>query len=117
MRPRGPHPRVRDRRDRTSRIRRADQRSGKSRHEQVCPRWLHILMPAEHQRGEEASPDARQAKLLEAVEQLSARQGKMLEAAEKRDDAAAEKRMMQTLRSELHQMRDEMIGALAAGKR
>ena len=88
--------------------------SERERLEQVCPRWLHILMPAEHTRGDEASDAQKQAKLLKAVEKLSARQGKMLEAAEWRDDAAAEKRMMQTVRTELHQMRDEMKVALGS---
>ena len=80
--------------------------------EQVCPRWLHILMPAEHTRGDEATPEEKQSKLLATVEQLGIKQARMLEAVERRDDSQSEKRIMNTLRTELKLMQEQMMAAL-----
>ena len=80
--------------------------------EQVCPRWLHILMPAEHTRGDEATPEEKQSTLLATVEQLGIKQARMLEAVERRDDSQSEKRIMNTLRTELKLMQEQMMAAL-----
>ena len=90
--------------------------SDKQRLEQVCPRWLHILMPAEHQRGEDSdSPEelrqiVKLRKEVQAAEAaLGARQTKMLEAVGKRDDVGERQKMMQAIRVELSQLREDVV--------
>ena len=84
--------------------------------ERVCPRWLHVLMPAEHARGEEEDTrdevkELRQLKrqLALAEESLSARQGKLLEAVGKRDEVAERQKMLQAIRVELSQFKEEIV--------
>lgn len=89
--------------------------------ERVCPRWLHVLMPAEHTRGEEEDlpeelKELRQLKrqLLKAEETLAARQAKMLEGIQKRDEVGERQKMLQAVRVELSQFKEEVLAGVRA---
>lgn len=94
---------------------------GMDRMQRVCPKWLHVLRPAEHQRGEEGvgAEELKQLKELRRQmsamgESLGARQQKVLDAVSKRDVQEERQRMMQAMRVELSQMREDIAGDIKA---
>ena len=83
--------------------------------QRVCPRWLHVLMPADNQRGDDAgtAEELRELKLLRKEmatmgEQLHEKQRKVLDAIESRDATEERSRLMQAMRVELLQVRAEI---------
>ena len=85
------------------------------RMERVCPRWLHVLMPAEHQRGDDGvgAEELRELKLLRKQmttmgDALAEKQRKVLDAIEKRDVQEERQRMVQAMRVELDKVRGEI---------
>ena len=92
---------------------------GSQRLHRVCPRWLHVLMPAAHQRGdeEEAGEAVKQVRLLRKQlsamdKDFSSRQQKMLDAVGKRDDQGERQKMVEAIRVELAHMRKEVVADL-----
>jgi len=99
----------------------------KQRLERVCPRWLHVLMPADSLRGGVLSgEDVDSTRELQEVqklrkelhsmqEALAAKQIKMLEAVKSgRDEQGERQRMMQALRVELSQFKEDVMLELRA---
>jgi len=87
----------------------------------VCPRWLHVLMPAEHQRGDQGAvaEELRQLKELKMevasmAESLGVRQQKLLDEISARDPQGERQRIMQAMRVEMSQLREDVKGDLAA---
>ena len=81
----------------------------------VCPRWLHVLMPASHQRGEEGdqAEELKQIKELrrkvEAMEaSMEKRSQKVLDAVGKRDAKEERARLMQAFGVEMGKMREAL---------
>lgn len=92
-----------------------------ARLERVCPRWLHVLMPAEHSRGEdedvpEELKELRQLKrqLAKAEEALAAKQTKMLESIGKRDEVSERQKILQAVRVELSQFKEDVLAGVRA---
>jgi len=93
-----------------------------ARMQRVCPRWLHVLMPAEHQRSEEGvgAEELRELKQLKKQvaslgEALGVRQQKLLDELSSRGDPAEERqRLMQAMRVEMSQLREEIKEDLEA---
>ena len=84
--------------------------SGKSRKDiqrfqRVCPKWLHVLMPAEHQRGEDGDVAESLKQILQLKKQISEMdqslgktQTKLLDAVSKRDEQAERQKTLQAMR-------------------
>jgi hypothetical protein len=90
--------------------------------ERVCPKWLHVLMPAEHQRGEDADAPEELKQIrqlrkdLARVEgEMAEQQTKMLSAIGKRDEQGERQRMLQAIRVELSSLRDEVVASVKKG--
>ena len=92
-----------------------------ARLERVCPRWLHVLMPADTEReGSAGAEELRQImklrkELQAAEESLSAKQTKLLEAVGSRDEAGERQKMLQALRVELGQLREDVVADMKGG--
>ena len=81
-------------------------------------------MPADNQRSDDAdAPEelkqilALRRQLAAAEEGLSARQTKMLDVVGKRDEGAERQKMMQAIRVELAQLKEDLSSSSSSGKR
>ena len=90
-----------------------------ARMQRVCPRWLHVLMPADNQRSEDtdAPEELKELRLLKkqlqgAEEALASRQAKVLEAVGKRDEQGERQKMLQAIRVELATLREDVVSAV-----
>ena len=91
-----------------------DDTAQEERMQRVCPRWLHVLMPAEHQRGDKAveGEELKQLKELRArvegvADDLGAQQRQLLDALSKHDP----QEQQQQLAKQLASLREDLLGA------